>query len=126
MPTFKPKTTKKIVDKKKAQLHLTQKHSNEQMESFSKDEKKIKELEQEERKLSNKLRKQQTPKNGAKLEQYLDKIDKKKDLRKDVARLKKIEKSIYMLDNSKYIFDYFENKKKVSEGESDSQKIQRN
>ena len=119
MPTFKPKTTKKIVVDKKSTITLDSKHS-EQMESFSKDEEKIKELEQEERKLSNKLRKQQTPKNGAKLEQYLDKIDKKKDLRRDVARLKN-RKINYMLDNSKYIFDYFENKKKVSEGESDSQ-----
>lgn len=119
MPTFKPKTTKKIVVDKKSTITLDSKHS-EQLESFSKDEEKIKELEQEERKLSNKLRKQPVPKNGAKLEQYLDKIDKKKDLRKDVARLKN-RKINYMLDNSEYIFEYFENKKKVSEGESESQ-----
>lgn len=119
MPTFKPKTTKKILVDKKSTITLDSKHS-EQMENFSKDEEKIKELEKEERELSHKLRKQQVPKNGAKLEQYLDKIDKKKDLKKDMSRLKS-KKINYMLDNSQYIFDYFENKKKVSEGETESQ-----
>ena len=119
MPTFKPKTTKKILVDKKSTITLDSKHS-EQMENFSKDEEKIKKLEEEEREISYKLRKQHVPKNGAKLEQYLDKIDKKKDLKKDMSRLKS-KKINYMLDNSKYIFDYFENKKKVSEGETESQ-----
>jgi len=117
MPSFKPKTTKKITVDKKSTITLDGKHS-EHIEEFTKDEKIIENLVSEKEELSEKLRKHHLPKSGAKLDQHLERTDRIHEVQKEVKKLKK-KKMNYMLDNSKLIFGYFENKKKISEGDTD-------
>jgi hypothetical protein len=45
----------------------------------------------------------------------MEKKDRLKFITKEIKRIKELEMN-YLLDNSKYIFDYFENKKSISEG----------
>jgi Poxvirus Late Transcription Factor VLTF3 like len=49
------------------------------------------------------------------LEEYFDVQDKIQQLNQEIQQLKKAKKK-YLLENSKYIFDYFEHKKDVAEG----------
>uniref|UniRef100_A0A6C0FCA4 Poxvirus late transcription factor VLTF3-like protein n=1 Tax=viral metagenome TaxID=1070528 RepID=A0A6C0FCA4_9ZZZZ len=115
MPSFKPKTTKKIIVDKKSIVTLDGKHS-EHIEQFTKDEETIETLLKEKDELVEKNKKH-APKSGTKLDNHMDRADRIKNVKKEVSRLKK-KKLDYMLDNSKYVFGYFENKKKISEGES--------
>lgn len=50
-----------------------------------------------------------------KIEEYLDALDKIEQLRNQIRELSKRKKQ-YLLENSKYIFQYFEEKKTISEG----------
>ena len=114
MPSFKPKTTKKIVVDKKSTVTLDGKHS-EHVEQFTKDDETIESLLKERDELLEK-NKRHMPKSGTKLDNHMDRIDRIKHVKKEVGKLKK-KKMDYMLDNSKYVFGYFENKKKISEGD---------
>jgi hypothetical protein len=116
MPSFKPKTTKKILVDKKSVVTLDGKHS-EHVKEFTKDEATIKKLILEREELQGRLRRQHVPKSGNKLDAHLDRADRIKEVASDVKRLRK-KKMDYMLDNSKYVFGYFENKKKISEGDT--------
>lgn len=49
------------------------------------------------------------------IDEYMDICDKVKALKLQIQKLRK-EKKLYLLDNSKYIFDYFEHKKDISIG----------
>ncbi len=106
MPSFKPKTNKKvIVDEIKAAT-LDTKH-NEMIELFNNNEKEvIPELNEK----INTLKKSLNETVGN---------EKRKDIREKIneVKLKKKElleqKKKYYLDNSKYIFDYFEDKKNI-------------
>jgi hypothetical protein len=49
------------------------------------------------------------------IEKYMDMQDRYKKIKEEIASLKK-EKKKYLLENSKYIFQYFEDKKKISVG----------
>jgi hypothetical protein len=51
------------------------------------------------------------------IEKYMDMQDSYKKLREDISSMKK-EKNKYFLENSKYIFKYFEDKKKISVGDN--------
>ena len=115
MPSFKPKTTKKIIVDKKSIVTLDGKHS-EHIEQFTKDEELIETLLKEKDELVEKNKKH-APKSGTKLDNHMDRADRIKNVKKEVSKLKK-KKLDYLLDNSKYVFGYFENKKKISEGES--------
>jgi hypothetical protein len=53
------------------------------------------------------------------IEQVMEHKDRKKDITKAIKDLKD-KKMGYFLDNSKYIFDYFENKKSISSGLDDA------
>jgi hypothetical protein len=53
--------------------------------------------------------------NNNQIDEYMDICDKIKVLKKQVKNYKNKKKN-YMLDNSKYIFEYFENKKNISTG----------
>ena len=50
------------------------------------------------------------------IDKILDIDDKIIELKSEIKLLKK-EKNQYLLDNSKYIFDYFESKKQLSSGD---------
>ena len=109
MPSFKPKTPKKIKYNKKGSITLDGKHK-EFLNEFSKDEiNKIPELLTEKKALQQKL----ILNENLTIEQKLDITDRVKDITKIIKELKSKKKE-YFLDNSKYIFDYFENKKNIS------------
>ena len=112
MPTFKPKPSKKIKFNKKTSVTLDTKHK-EFLNEFSKDETNvIPELKFERKKLKENLKN-----NCDKLsiEQKLDIEDKINDITEKIKETKEKKKE-YFLDNSQFIFDYFENKKNISTG----------
>lgn len=112
MPTFKPKTNKKIKYNKKNSITLDGKHK-EFLNEFTKDEtNKIPELKLEKKELSDKLTNEN---DNLTIEQKLDISDRIKEINILIKELK-AKKKEYFLDNSKYIFDYFENKKNISSG----------
>jgi hypothetical protein len=109
MPNFKPKATKKIKVNKKASVTLDGKH-NEKMKEF----KTIKEITipaliKQKKILKKKLEK------ITNIEEKLNIQDEIKDIRIKISKIKQ-EKKEYLLENSNIIFEYFEKKKKMSEG----------
>jgi len=109
MPNFKPKTAKNIKYNKKASITLDTKHK-EFLNEFSKDEEdRIPELKLEKQVLKQQLLQKNT------IEQQLDIQDKINELNQRIKEIKSKKKE-YFLDNSKYIFEYFENKKNISDG----------
>ena len=110
MPTFKPKPAKKIKFNKKSSITLDGKHK-EFLNEFSKDENdKIPELKIERQELKDKL-------NNISLtvDERLDCQDRINEITQSIKETKNKKKE-YFLDNSKFIFDYFENKKNISAG----------
>jgi hypothetical protein len=116
MPSFKPKTNKKIKFNKKSSITLDNKHK-EFLNEFSKDENdRIPELKIERQELKEKL---EFNKNELTIEQQLDYQDKINEITQNIKEIK-IKKKEYFLDNSKFIFDYFENKKNISAGSNNT------
>jgi len=114
MPSFKPKTLKKICVNKKDSTTLDGKH-NEIVDSFAKDETdKIPKLKSERKQLREKLE-ANTIENTLGIEQVMDIRDKISEITQNIRGLKN-KKNDYFLDNSKYIFEYFEDKKNISSG----------
>ena len=112
MPSFKPKTIKKIKFNKQNAITLDNKHK-EFINEFAKDENnRIPELENEKIKIKKQLN---VPEINIELK--LELIDKLKEITLKIKELKKKKKE-YFLDNSKYIFEYFENKKNISNEET--------
>jgi len=111
MPSFKPKTNKKIKYNKKSSITLDGKHK-EFISEFSKNENNIiPELKIEKNELKKKLKTDI----GLSVEQKLDITDRIIEITKTIKEFKNSEKE-YFLNNSKFIFDYFENKKNISSG----------
>ena len=114
MPSFKPKTNKKIKFNKQKSITLDGKHK-EFLNEFSKnDNDKIPNLKAEKKALEIKL---ENPDENLTVEQKLDIADRIKEIKSTIKELK-TKKKEYFLDNSKFIFDYFENKKNISSGAS--------
>jgi len=112
MPNFKPKSNKKIKFNKKSSITLDTKHK-EFLNEFSKDENNIiPDLKIERHELQEKLTKKKDDYN---VEQILDIEDKINELTNRIKEIKSKKKE-YFLDNSKFIFEYFENKKNISDG----------
>ena len=110
MPSFKPKTNKKISYNKKNAITLDNKHK-EFINEFNKDEKdKIPQLQQQKKNLKESLKKSEIT-----IENQLEIKDELKEINEKIKELKNKKKE-YFLDNSKYIFEYFENKKSISNG----------
>ena len=111
MPAFKPKPSKKLKFNKKTSVTLDIKHK-EFLNEFSKNENDIiPELKLERYELREQL------KNNDKLtiEQKLDIEDQINEITEKIKETKGKKKE-YFLDNSQFIFDYFENKKNISMG----------
>jgi len=109
MPSFKPKASKKIEIDNRSNITLDNKH-NEFVSKFEENEKYlIPKMEKEKEELICKYSKSQV------LEDKLDIKDKIAYLKKEIKRLKN-EKTKYYLNNSIHIFNYFEEKKTISEG----------
>ena len=114
MPSFKPKTNKKIKFNKQKSITLDGKHK-EFLNEFSKnDNDRIPDLKAEKKELELKL---ENHNENLTVEQKLDITDRIKEIKHIIKELK-TKKKEYFLDNSKFIFDYFENKKNISSGAS--------
>lgn len=112
MPTFKPKNTKQIIVQKNSNVTLDSKHK-EIVDGFHNTTNVvIPSLKREKKECYEKLSNPDIT-----MEERLDVEDRICEIQKEIKRLKQDEKN-YFLDNSKYVFDYFENKKKISEGNS--------
>ena len=110
MPSFKPKSAKKIKFNKKSSITLDGKHK-EFLNEFSKDENdRIPELKLEKYEIKALLQK-----GALTVEQQLEYKDKINEINENIKQIK-CRKREYFLDNSKFIFDYFENKKNISTG----------
>jgi hypothetical protein len=106
MPTFKPKTSKKIKYNKKSGVTLDTKHK-EFLNEFNKDEHNlIPNLKLEKINLLKKIE------DNIDFEEKLEIEDRIKEINEKIKELK-CKKKEYFLDNSKYIFEYFENKKNI-------------
>ena len=109
MPAFKPKNTKKIVLAKKDTITLDNKHT-EMINKFKTNNNEL--IPKAENKI---IELKEKFKNSKNIEEKLDIQDEIKNLKNQIKKLKLDEKN-YFLNNSNLIFDYFENKKLVSEG----------
>jgi hypothetical protein len=113
MPSFKPKSIKKIKFNKKNAITLDNKHK-EFINEFAKDENnRIPELQNE----KSKIKEQILNTKEMNIELKLELTDKLKEINEKIKGLKNKKKD-YFLDNSKYIFEYFENKKNISNEDS--------
>ena len=102
MPNFKPKNTKQIKITKKNAITIDGKH-REFLNEFDKDEnEEIPKLIEKKELLKKKLKKP-----SYSLEEQLDMIDQIKNIKIEIKNIK-TKKKEYFLDNSKYIFDYFQ------------------
>jgi len=110
MPSFKPKSNKKIKFNKKSAVTLDIKHT-EIINEFDKDENdRIPELKYERQELKKQLNNPDLT-----VERRLDIEDQIIQINETIKETKSRKKEYY-LDNSKYIFEYFENKKNISAG----------
>jgi hypothetical protein len=122
MPSFKPKTNKKIKYNKKTSVTLDTKHK-EFLNEFSKnDTDRIPELKFERQQLKQKLTNEN---NTLTVEQRLDITDQINEITDQIKSIN-LKKKLYFLDNSKFVFDYFENKKNISIGNSTSSDSNKN
>jgi len=111
MSKFKPKNTKKIIIDKKKNITLDIKHKEMIGKFKENNEVTIPELLKEKRELLNKIKNNEP----VSIEEEMERKDRLIFIKKEITRIKQMEKD-YLLDNSKYIFEYFENKKRISEG----------
>ena len=107
MSNFKPKTTKKINVNEKNNITLDRKH-NEITNMFFKEEELLPKLIAEKKMLKIKILNKQLP-----IDKILDIKDKILDLKQKILKIKSL-RTNYYLQNSSYIFDYFEKKKNIT------------
>jgi hypothetical protein len=111
MPTFKPKTNKKISISKKYSTTLDGKHK-EFINDFIKDETDIiPRLKEEQNEIKILLKDTKLP-----IEQIMEFNDRIREINESIKEIKG-KKINYFLDNSKFIFEYFENKKNINNNE---------
>jgi len=116
MPSFKPKAIKKIKVCKGYSATLDGKHK-EIMNDFSKDEFDIiPRLKEEKYKLN-----QQLLNTNLQIEKIMEIKDRIKEIKETIKGIKD-KKTSYFLDNSKFIFEYFENKKNINNTEETNEK----
>jgi len=111
MPSFKPKSSKKIKFNKKSAITLDTKHK-EFLNEFSKDENTVLDYKFQIAELKKRLSENS---DELAIEEKLEMNDRICEL-KEIIKETKLKKKEYLLDNSKYIFEYFENKKNISTG----------
>jgi hypothetical protein len=119
MPSFKPKAVKKIKISKKYTTTLDGKH-NEFVSEFVKDEfDVIPRLKEERYSLNKQLELEQKE---LTIEQIMEIKDRIKEINDSIKEIKH-KKNNYFLDNSKYIFEYFENKKNINNVEESNKLV---
>jgi len=112
MPTFKPKNLKKIVLYKKNITTVDSKHREIVEDINNTKENELPQLINEKKELNHLLKV-----GNITIDKELEIKDRIKILKKEILLMKKREKDYY-LNNSSYVFDYFENKKKIAENEN--------
>lgn len=110
MPNFKPKTTKKIVVNQKDTITLDNKHEEICNEFKQQNEVIIPKLKKKKKLIEKKLKS-----NTLSLEEILDYKDELSKINTKIKDIKNKEKQYY-LNNSEYIFNYFETKKEIENG----------
>jgi len=121
MLSFKPKTTKKIKISKKESTTLDGKHK-EFVNEFTKDEfDRIPKLKREKKEIQQRIDDHSSGKVLLTVDELIEYQDKIQEINDQVKHLRQKKKE-YFLDNSKYIFDYFENKKDISNGNHETSK----
>jgi hypothetical protein len=121
MPSFKPKANKKIKVCKKYLTTLDKKHK-EFVSDFVKDEEDtIPGLKEERFHLKEQLKNE----SSLPIEQVMEMKDRIKDINDTIKELKN-KKNDYFLDNSKFIFEYFENKKNINNSEETNKHTSKN
>ena len=110
MPSFKPKNMKNIVIPKRNIATLDSRHKEITEDFKIENDELLPQLKKERFTLKHRLER-----HGEYLstDEKLDIQDKLKELKKQISEITKKEKE-YFLNNSKYIFDYFENKKNIA------------
>ena len=117
MPSFKPKANKKILVSKKSNVTVDSKHQ-EKMIEFKKNEKTIiPKLKEERKKYKTKLKTK-----NLSIDETLELKDKIRQHTKQINHYEK-ERKNYLLDNSKYVFDYYEKKKDLADGDDSKTKV---
>lgn len=111
MSNFKPKNTKKIIVDKQKNMTLDIKHKELLIKFKEGSEITIPALIKEKHILLNHFKQNSC----VTIEDEMEKKDRLYFIKKEIKRIRDLEKN-YLLNNSKYIFDYFENKKNISEG----------
>jgi hypothetical protein len=109
MPSFKPKPNKKLIFNKKTSVTLDSTHKG-FLNEFSKNEDVIINYKNEISILNNQLNNKN---NILGFDEKIEITDKINELKNNIKNIK-YKKKEYFLDNSKYIFEYFENKKNIS------------
>lgn len=116
MPAFKPKTNKKINVCKKYLTTLGGKHAEFVNEFMSDEMNLIPKLKNDRTMYKNKLKNEDLT-----IEEGLEIKDKIIEINDKIRELKK-KKNNYYLNNSKYIFEYFENKKNIENSDENNAK----
>tara|TARA_B110000003_G_scaffold118819_1_gene121302 strand:- start:21622 stop:22752 length:1131 start_codon:yes stop_codon:yes gene_type:complete len=114
MPSFKPKTTKKIKVDVNSNVTLDGKHKQ-MIAKFKEDEEKLPKLLQKKSIIKKKLSSK-----SLKIDDRLKLEEELFNIRESVKDIKHA-RTNYYLDNSKYIFDYFERKKSISKDNNTKQ-----
>ena len=110
MPTFKPKNSKNIQVSQNSIVTLDGKH-NQILERLNDNIKlKIPKLEEQKNTIKKKLKSK-----ALSIDARLELKDELKTIGKKISSIQN-EKKNYLLNNSEYIFDYFENKKEIASG----------
>ena len=117
MPNFKPKNNKKIIIEKNNAISLDNKHEG-LLDEFVQNESILIPKLQKERVI---LLKQFNNKTNI-FEKKLEIKEKIKEIDAKIHIIKRNKKT-YFLNNSKYIFEYFQTKKKISDGGSNTKKL---
>jgi hypothetical protein len=117
MPNFKPKTNKAIDIDEKSVVTVDSKH-NHLLKKFEKEEALLKELKDTKVTIKHRLK----TKDYASVDVEIELKDQLYDINKQIKLLKSNKKN-YLLDNSKYVFDYFENKKNIIQNNNKKKKL---
>jgi hypothetical protein len=116
MPNFKPKSKKKIKMKENSIITVDNKHEEMMLKFQNNDEKIIPELQMKIKKLKKQMKNKNLQRN-----EILNLKESICGIKKKIKNLEK-EKKKYFLDNSEYVFNYYENKKNLSEDNNNDKK----
>jgi len=120
MVSFKQKPLKKLKVDKKSTVTLDNKHQDFINEFAHNELDKIPSLKQEKKKIKHILNKNNLNP-CLTIEQVMNYQDQINDITTEIKKIRN-EKHDYLLNNSKYVFDYFENKKNISDGNENTKK----